>query len=172
MNLKPVLVILILIAAGFGGYVFLNQPKEMPDISFKDPGGSVSLSSLRGAKEYTVVAMLMQGCPISKYTVDLLNRLQGQYGERFAFMGLLMRGQADAYKSEHGIAYPVYNFRGTTGVADPYAGNEFFESVADECGSSGRVWGGTVVVLDAQNRMLFGLAQEDVKQLESKLAEL
>ena len=57
-------------------------------------------------------------------------------------------------------------------VTDPYAAQEFYDKVRKAYGSYSGIYGGTIILLDQQNEMLFGLAQEEVRELPGRLASL
>ena len=49
---------------------------------------------------------------------------------------------------------------------------EFFDAVRKAYGDSSGIYGGTIILLNAENEMLFGLAQGDVRELPERLAKL
>jgi hypothetical protein len=108
---------------------------------------------------------------MSEFSADLVNDLHGQYEDTVAFVGLAFGAAqvADRYKQDHGLGFNVVGLRTVT---DPYAGQEFFDTVRKAYGSSSGVYGGTVILLNAENEMVFGLAQGDVRELPDRLAEL
>jgi hypothetical protein len=76
---------------------------------------------------------------------------------------------ADRMKRDQALGFPVVGLRAVT---DPFAGQEFFDAVRSAYGGSSGIYGGTVIMLDDQNQMVFGLAQGDVRELPDRLAAL
>jgi hypothetical protein len=76
---------------------------------------------------------------------------------------------ADRMKRDQALGFPVVGLRAVT---DPFAGQEFFDAVRKAYGGSSGVYGGTIILLDDQNQMLFGLSQGDVRELPDRLAAL
>ena len=76
---------------------------------------------------------------------------------------------ADKVKRDQELGFTVVGLRTVT---DPYAGQEFFDAVRKAYGGSSGVYGGTIVLLNHRNQMLFGLSQGDVRELPDRLAKL
>jgi hypothetical protein len=169
---KQILWVLVLIAAGFGAYKFVSGPGTAPEVVFEDAAGQrIGWAELREGKPHLLAVFLLPNCSLSKYSAELVSDLQAQYEDSVAFVGLAFgtASAADKIKREHALAFEVVGLRT---IADPYAGQEFFESVRKAYGSMSGIYGGTIVVLNEQNEMLFGLAEEHVKELPERLAAL
>jgi len=170
--MKQILTVLVLLGAGFGLYNMLAASKHAPDLTFENAAGEqLDWSELREGKRHLLAAFLLPNCGMSEYSAELVNDLHGQYGDTIAFVGLAFgnAGVADRYKRDHALGFTVVGLRSVT---DPYAGQEFFETVRKAYGSYSGVYGGTVVVLNAENEMVLGLSEKDVRELPDRLAEL
>ena len=88
-----------------------------------------------------------------------------------AFAGLLFGNQsmADTFKSDEQLTFPVYGIRD---AIDPYAVNELIETVGTSHGTRAAVYGGTLVMVNSDRKVLFKLEKDEVKQLPDKLADL
>lgn len=170
--MKYILAVLIIAAAGFGGYIYLSQPDEIPNIMLKAADGRpVDLDAMRGDKEELLLVFLLPNCPISKFSQDLVQQHYPGYSANVAFSGLFFGNQAAAekFKSDQQILFPVYGIRDAT---DPYAVNEFIETVGTSHGTRSAVYGGTIVLVNSKREVLFALAKDEIKQLPDKLAGL
>lgn len=170
--MKQLLVVLVLVGGVFGLYKHLSPPEKAPDLTFEDTsGGRVGWAELREGKRHLLAVFLLPGCSMSEYSVELVSDIHEQYGDSVAFVGLAFGTApfAERYKRDHGIDFTVV---GLKTVTDPYAGQDFFENVRKAYGASSGVYGGTIILLDQQNEMLFGLAKENVKELSDRLAAL
>lgn len=170
--MKVLLVVLLLLGAGFVTYKALAPPERAPDLTFENAAGEkIGWADLRHGKRHLLAVFLLPNCSLSEYSLGLVSDLHAQYGDSVAFVGLAFGTAqvADKYKRDHGIEFDVVGIRTVT---DPFAGQEFFDSVRKAYGGSSGIYGGTIVLLDAQNRMLFGLAQKEVRELPDRLATL
>jgi hypothetical protein len=169
---KQILIVLVLLGAGFGVYKLLSPPKQAPDLTFENAAGDgLGWTELREGKRHLLAVFLLPNCTMSEYSAELVSGLHDQYEDSVAFVGLAFGtvSAADKYKRDHALGFPVVGLRTVT---DPYAGQEFFDTVRKAYGSSAGVYGGTVILLNAENEMLFGLAEGDVRELPDRLAEL
>lgn len=170
--MKPILFLLVFVGAGFGLYKFLSPAGTAPELVFEDASGqTVSLAELREGKPYMLTVFLLPNCSMSEFSADLVSKLREQYEDSVAFVGLAYGNAslADRLKRDQGLDFTVVGLRTVT---DPYAGQEFFEAVRKAYGGSSGVYGGTIVLLDRENQMVFGLSQGDVRELPDRLARL
>lgn len=170
--MKQLLIALLLVGAGFGLYKHLSPPGKAPDLTFEDSAGQrVGWTELREGKQHLLAVFLLPGCSMSEFSAELVNEVHAQYGDSVAFVGLAFgaASMADTYKRSHGLDFTVVGLRSAT---DPYAAQEFYDKVRKAYGSYSGIYGGTIILLDRQNEMLFGLAQENVRELPGRLAEL
>ena len=170
--MKQILILLVLVGAVFGVYKLLSPPEKAPELTFEDAAGEkIGWTELREGKRHLLAVFLLPGCSMSEYSVELVNDLHEQYGDSVAFVGLAFGTApvADKFKRDHGLGFTVVGLRAVT---DPYAGQEFFDTVRGAYGSYSGVYGGTIILLNAENEMLFGLAQGDVRELPDRLAKL
>jgi hypothetical protein len=170
--MKQILILLVVVGAGFGVYKLLAPPEKAPDLSFEDAAGhTMDWTELREGKRHLLAVFLLPGCSLSEYSAELVSDLHEQYEDSVAFVGLAYGTAplADQYKRDHALGFTVVGLRDVT---DPYAGQEFFDTVRKAYGGSSGVYGGTIILLNAENEMLFGLAQGDVRELPERLAKL
>ena len=170
--MKQFLVVLILVGACFGAYKLLSPPEKAPELSFETAAGeALGWRDLRGGKRHLLAVFLLPNCSLSEYSAELVSDLHGQYGNSVAFVGLAFGTApvADRMKRDQALGFPVVGLRAVT---DPFAGQEFFDAVRKAYGGSSGVYGGTIILLDDQNQMLFGLSQGDVRELPDRLAAL
>jgi hypothetical protein len=170
--MKQILVLLVLLGAGFGLFKRLSPPPQAPDLTFESlSGAEVGWAELREGKRYLLAVFLLPNCGLSDFSAELVSGLHGRYQGTVAFVGLAFGNAsvADRYRQDHGLGFEVVGLRAVT---DPYAAQEFFDAVRGAYGSSSGVYGGTVILLNAENQMMFGLSQGDVRELPERLAEL
>ena len=170
--MKSILVVLVLVAAGVGGYIYFSQPDEIPSIMLKAADGrQVDLEAMHQGQEELLLIFLLPNCPISKFSLDLVKQHHSSYSANVAFVGLFFGDQntAEQFKSAQTIPFPVYGLRDAT---DPYAVNELIDTIGTSHGTRSAVYGGTIVVVNTDRKVLFKLEKDDVRQLPDKLADL
>ncbi len=170
--MKQILWVLILVGACFGGYKLLSPPEKAPELSFEDAvGQAMGWTDLRGGKRHLLAVFLLPNCSLSEYSAELVSDLHEQYGDSVAFVGLAFGTApvADQMKRDQALGFPVVGLRA---VSDPFAGQEFVDAVRKAYGTYRGVYGGTIILLNDQNEMLFGLSQGDVRELPDRLAAL
>jgi len=87
--MKTILIVLVLIAAGVGGYIFFTQPDEIPNIMLKSSDGrQVDLSTMHSGKAELLMIFLLPNCPISKFSMELVTQHYPRYSATIAFAGL------------------------------------------------------------------------------------
>jgi peroxiredoxin len=168
----PIIGMVVAAAAAGGWLVYRAWPETLPNVVLEDDDGeTIALDAMREGKDYLVLAFFLERCPISKFSVGLLQTEHQKWSERAAFVGLLVGSAAAAtsYQEREEIDFPVYGLRST---ADPFAVNELFEKVGSSYGTGSAIYGGTVVVVDADRTVVEILTQEDVKTLPAKLQSL
>jgi hypothetical protein len=170
--MKSILVVLVIAAIGVGGYIFFTQPDEIPNIMLKSSDGrQVDLAAMHSGKAELLMVFLLPNCPISKFSMGLVNQHHPQYSANIAFVGMFFGDQAtaDQFKSTEQLPYPVYGIRD---AVDPYAVNELIETIGTSHGTRAAVYGGTIVVINEDRKVLFKLEKDEVRQLPEKLADL
>ena len=170
--MKPILFLLVFVGAVFGLYKFLAPAGTAPELVFEDAAGqTVSLAELREGKSHLLAVFLLPNCSMSQFSADLVGNLHEEYEDSVAFVGLAYgnAAYADKLKRDQGLGFTVVGLRSVT---DPYAGQEFFEAIKKAYGGSSGVYGGTIVMLNRENQMVFGLSQGDVRELPDRLAAL
>ncbi len=170
--MKQLLIVLVLLGAGFGLYKFLSPPGKAPDLTFENSAGAeIGWAELREGKQHLLAVFLLPGCSMSDFSAELVSEVHAQHGDSIAFVGLAFgpAPTADSYKRKHGLDFTVVGLRSAT---DPYAAQEFYDKVRKAYGSYSGIYGGAIILLDQQNEMLFGLSQEEVRELPGRLASL
>ena len=170
--MKQILVVLALVGVVFGVYKLLSPAGKAPELVFETTAGdAVGWTELREGKRHLVAVFLLPGCGLSEFSAELVGDLHDQYQHSVAFVGLAFGTApvADKMKRDHALGFPVVGLRAIT---DPFAGQEFVDAVRKAYGTYSGVYGGTIILLDDQNEMVFGLAQGDVRELPDRLAKL
>jgi hypothetical protein len=170
--MKPVLVVIALVGICFGLYKFVAPPGTAPEVVFEDSAGQeMGWRELREGKRHLLAVFLLPGCSLSEFSAELVSDLHHQYGDSVAFVGLAFGTApvADRMQRDHRLAFPVVGLRAVT---DPFAGQEFFDVVRKAYGGSPGIYGGTVILMNDRNELVFGLAQGDVRELPERLAAL
>ena len=170
--MKSILVVLVVAAVGIGGYVFFTQPDEIPNIMLKSSDGrQVDLAAMHDGKAELLMIFLLPNCPISKFSLGLVTQHYPNYSASVAFAGLFFGNQAaaDQFKSAQQLPFQVYGIRD---AVDPYAVNELIETVGTSRGTRAAVYGGTIVVVNEDRKVLFKLEKDEVRQLPEKLTDL
>jgi peroxiredoxin len=164
--------VLVIVVAGVGGYIYFSQPDEIPNITLKASNGrTVDLDAMHSNQEELLLVFLLPQCPISKFSLNLVKQHYPSYSANVAFVGLLFgkQDQAEKFKSDQLIPFPVYGLRDTT---DPYAVNKLIDTVGTSQGTRSAVYGGTIVVVNTDHKVLFKLEKDEIRQLPDKLADL
>lgn len=170
--MKSILIVLVIVAAGVGGYIYISQPDEIPNIMLKAADGrQVDLDAMHQGKEELLLIFLLPKCPISKFSLDLVKQHYPNYSANIAFAGLFFGNQsaAEGFKSSQEILFPVYGLRD---AVDPYAVNELIDTIGTSHGTRSAVYGGTLVAVNTDRKVLFKLEKDEVRQLPDKLADL
>jgi hypothetical protein len=156
----------LVLAAGIGGWHYYKWSRGVPDVAFQDAKGQlVKLSDMRGDRADLSLAFLVPGCGFSQHSVTLV-KTEAKAHPDIAFAGLLMgatREGAEAYRKENGLDFPVY---GT--MTDPVAHNALVKSVGTWRG----IWGGTIVVVDSRQRVVFQADRDQVDRLSAALQKI
>lgn len=168
--MKAVIVAILLAAAGLGVF-FAMRPAEIPELVFSDQdGGSVSLSDIRGDTEGVLIVILIAKDPLSKFSAGILNEIYPEKSNFLSFVGVVFGDNraASELKGALDIPFPCYGIRDSK---DPTLWNKFLEKVGFAHGMTNAIYGGTMIMVDADNRVLFKLEQDEVKQLSEKLSD-
>ena len=168
----PIIAMALAAAAAGGWLIYRAWPETLPNVVLEDDEGqTIALDAMREGKDYLVLAFFLEGCPISKFSVGLLKTEHQKWSERAAFVGLLIGSAtaATSYQDNEELDFPVYGLRST---ADPFAVNELFEKVGSSYGTGSAIYGGTVVVVDADRTVVEIFAKEEVKGLPAELESL
>lgn len=169
---KGWIVIAVCVALGLGYWFYRHRDKTLPAIVLQDgEGQSVDFEGLRAGKEHTVMVFILPGCPISKFSLGVVQEQHAKLSEKLSFVGLLVGRQqaADQLVETEEIEFPVYGIRDAT---DPFAVNELIDAVGSSEGLRTMVYGGTVIVVDADREIVMNLSKDEVRELPEELASL
>jgi hypothetical protein len=172
VNIKPLLGLLLLVAVVAGLYLFILGPEEVPDVVLQDEHGeATALSKMFKKNDHLLIVFLLDGCPISQYSTNLVSGMYRKFGDRIAFTGFLFSGWQIAadYRERHGIRFPLYGLRGGD---DPFASKGLIDAVGEHRGVHKVISGGMVIVLDRDLRVKHKLARDDLRELPDRLADL
>lgn len=175
MNLagKGPIIGMVLAAAAAGGWlIYKAWPATLPNVALDDGAGEpITLDAMRQGKDYLVLVFLLEGCPISKFSLELVTDQRERWSERAAFAGLLLApaARATSFQEDQELEMPIYGLRSAT---DPFAVNELFEKVGSSYGTGSAIYGGTVVVVDADLTVQEVYEKEAVRELPNDLASL
>jgi len=165
--MKAIVVLVLLAGVGAGVYFAFLQPTEIPERGRRDASGQRGTSTqLRGEGEVLLLAFLVPNCPLSKFTAGQMTELRSKIPQEVVFAGLVLgaKDQAAKLQQEWGLPFACYGLKDTP---DPLALNELFEVV----GTRNRVTGGTVLLIDAENKLQFKLEMDEVRELGDRLAD-
>jgi hypothetical protein len=170
---KAVLIVLVAVALGFGGYIYMTRPAQIPNLEFADTEDETySLDELMNEKDYLLLVVLGSKDMMSQFAAGKLTEWYPDYSDDVAFVGLLIQGKgaADKFQSDKELPFDVFSIRSGT---DRQAVNDFITKSGKEYGCAGSaVYTGTVIVLDAERKMLFKLEKEQIEELPSRFEEL
>ena len=158
------------LAAGF--WMYMHRPKTLPAIAFKDgEGQTVDLEALRAGKEHTLLVFLLPGCPISKFSMGLVQEQYQKWSPQVSFAGVMLSSQqsADQFAEKEELDFPVYGLRDAT---DPFAINEIIGAIGSSGGTRATVYGGTIVVVDEDRKVVLNLSRDELRGLPDELASL
>ena len=162
----------LLLIAATAWWLYKHRARTLPPLVLKEADGRpVSLDAVRGDKEHLVLVFLMEGDAVSKFSLGLLADEHAKWSQKMAFAGLLLGTQvaADAYAEAEDVPFAVYGLRE---CADPFMVNELIEAVGSAYGTGAAVYGGTVVVVNSDRKVVLNLSQDDVRQLAGELTDL
>ncbi|MBW2525006.1 MAG: hypothetical protein JRI23_12550 [Deltaproteobacteria bacterium] len=168
----PIIGMAVAAVIAVGVLVYKLWPETLPNLVLQDEEGeSVTFDSLRGDKQFMVLALFLKGCPISEFSVEQLHSNYEAWAQKASFVGLLVAPAAEAtsYEEDQEIEFPVYGLRSAT---DPYAVNELFEKVGSSYGTGAAVYGGTVVVADADRTVVKIFEKEELREMPQQLSAL
>jgi hypothetical protein len=150
-----------------------TRPVTIPNLVLNDADGQpVKLSEMRQARSKALVLVfLVANCPISRFAVTTLKQAYPQQSRDLSFAGFYFGTQADAerFRKAEDVPFPVY---GLKDAQDPFALQEMTRKVGVSSMLVTGVYGGTVVVIDEENRIILRLEKEGVQKLAEKLAKI
>ena len=165
--MKAIGVLVLLAAVGAGLYFAVLKPVEIPELTLLNASGQrVTTAELRGDGEAILMVILLPNCPVSKYSAGLLTEQMNKTSLDVAFAGLVYGDRAGAAKLQRdwGLTFPCF---GLKDAPDPLA----FNALIEEVGTRRRVTGGTILLLDSENKLLFKLENDEIKELADRLAD-
>jgi hypothetical protein len=168
MSGKSIVALAVIGAIGAGLYFYKNRAREFPDVPLTSEREKTQTVAGIVQGKPAVLVMLLSGCPLSKYSADMVSGLAKEHSASAVFAGILMRGDraaAAAYASQNSLSYPVYAL---DVEKDPFSMKPLMEAV----GGSEGVYGGTVVIIDQDRMIKFHAAKEEVKKLKETLGSM
>jgi peroxiredoxin len=147
-----------------------TRPVKIPNLTLKDAiGQPVTLADMRQQKDTLLLVFFLQNCPVSRFALSTIKNVYPERSKDVSFAGLLFGNQVEAerFRNESQVPFPVY---GLKDAQDPFALQELIKKVGVSSMLVTGVYGGTIVVVDDQNRVRLRLEKEDVRKLPEKLA--
>lgn len=169
---KGWIVIIVCVILGLGYWLYRHRDRTLPPIVLKDSDGQeVTFEAMRAGKDHTVMVFLLPGCPISKFSMGVVKEQHAKLSGQLSFVGLLVGKQpaADRMVEDEELEFPVYGLHDGT---DPFAINELIDAVGSSEGLRTMVYGGTVIVVNPDRKIVINLARDEVRELPEELAEL
>ncbi len=177
---KPTLVSrrMVLIGAGVAGVLALGavawcaRPVRVPNVVMADASGKpVTFDDMRQSKGNLLVVFMMPNDPISRFVIASIKTSYEKASKRVAFVGLYYGSSAEAAKAgeDLGVPFPMYGLKDSK---DPFALQELFKKAGASTLIGASMYGGTTILLDDQNKIVFKLEKEEVQTLPEKLQKL
>jgi hypothetical protein len=160
---------LLLVVGVIGGGLWCTRPVRLPEIGMNDGEGKpVTFADMRRGKDKLLLVFVIPGCEISRFSLTTIKGLFPGSSGRVAFAGLAFTTQAEAqsFQAEQEVPFPVYGLRDSR---DPFALQDVLKKVGASGLAGASIYGGTVVLLDQNNRVLLRLEKEEIRQLPEKL---
>lgn len=168
--MKVIALAVFLAAAGVGAY-FVMRPAVIPELVFSGQDrATVSLGDIRGDMDGVLIVVLIARDPLSKFSAGIINEIYPDRSDVLSFVGIAFGDNKTASKLQEdlNIPFPCYGIRDSK---DPTVWNKFLEKVGFSHGMANAIYGGTMILVDADNKVLFKLEQDEVKQLDQKLSD-
>ena len=173
-NLRTVAVLAVVGVIVLAGYLWFNRPVLIPDLALKDAAGqSTTLSGLREGKPRLLIVFLAKGDTFSTVALRTLKDAHGAKSSSMAFVGLVMgtQAEAEAFRAETEAPFPMYGLKDLLNQ-NPFEVRDLLKKVGTETIVAASISGGTVVVVDRENKVVLRLEKDDLKDLGAKLAKL
>lgn len=155
-----------------GGIAWCSRPVRVPNVVMADPSGNpVSFDDMRRPREHLLVVFIMPNDQISRFAVDSIKSAYAKASSRISFMGLYYGTTADATRAREQMGAP-FPFYATKDAKNPFALQELFKKAGASTFIGASMYGGTTLLLDADNKLVFKLEKEDVQKLPEKLDRL
>ena len=170
--MKVVLSGLGILAACMMLYHWSTRPTQIPPITLQDETGAwVSLEQMQQNKEHLLVVFILSGCPLSRFSLSQVQSQLEPFSDQVAVVAWMFSNQstADRFRQEKDLPFPVY---GLHNAQDPLQVNELIESVGSAHGLRDAIYGGTIMVIDAQGYVQLKLEKEEVRTLPDHLSDL
>lgn len=170
MENKRELLALVAIVGVFGALAYFGfRSPEFPDVSLtQDAETRVKISQARGGKPRLVVALLIPGDPVSEKSVMLLKERFQANETKAAFAAVLFSNSAagETFRQTHDLPYPVYSLNPSE---EPVDYNALVKTVG---GFRSRFYGGTVVVIDSNQKMVSKVEGLELEKLDDLIKKL
>lgn len=169
--MKAIGVVVLLAALGAGAYFMFLKPVEVPVLTLLDQSGQkVTTGQLRADAEAILLVFMMPNDPMSKFSAGLVSEQMQTTSQSVAFAGLVFSNKDSAAKLQQdwGLAFPCFGLRD---APDPLAVNALIEAVGSSHGLRDALYGGTLLLVDADEKLIFKLEQEGIKELPDRMAD-
>jgi hypothetical protein len=146
------------------------RPTRLPDLVVADAEGHpLHLADLFQHHERLVLVFVVPGDQTSPFAMKTVKEQYAAKSGFLGFAGLYWGKQAEAehYRTEADIPFPVYGLRDTP---DPFAVQDFIHKAGVNSIVFKGVYGGTTVLVDEQRRVIFHLENDGLRELKDKLA--
>jgi len=169
--MKAIGVLVLVVGLGAGIYFAFLQPTEIPELTLLGPNGqNVTTAQLRGDADAILFTIMMPNDAVSKFSGSLVTKQMATTSQSVAFAGLVFgtKDQAAKAQQDWGLSFPCYGLRD---APDPLAVNALIDAVGVSHGMRNAVYGGTILLVDSHDKLLFKLEQDGVKELADRLAD-
>jgi hypothetical protein len=171
MTTRIIAALVLASTLGCGVYNWLRPP-TVPDIIFVNASGDrVTLNDVWGDKNLLVAVFLIPGCSMTLTSLELLREPYAAYWDRVAFVGIVMgsKAQAEQMTNEPGIPFPAFGVRDSPDVLSV---NDLIRAAGTSTCGRAQVYGGTVLVVNKQRKLVRSLVKEEVRELPKLLVKL
>ncbi len=157
---------------GIGGIVWCTRPVRVPNVVMADPSGRpVTFEQMREPRRLLMIVLVLPNDQISRFAIDSIKAVYEKASTRVSFAALYYGTTADAARVREELGAP-FPFFGMKDAKNPFGLQEFFKKAGSAGLLGASVYGGTTILLDDRNRIVFKLEKDGVQKLPDKLAKL
>jgi hypothetical protein len=162
---------LALVASIVGLWLWL-RPLRLPDLTVTDgQGQTLHLEDLHQKRDRLLLIFVVPGDTLSPFALGVAKEAYATRSNGIGFAALYIGNQpeADQYRAAHALPFPVYGLRD---APDPFLAQDFMKKAGTSTWLWSRVYGGTSLLVDDQQRVVFRLERDEVRKLRDKLAAI